>query len=222
MAGKHLSKLVVVGVAALVGILMLGSVAMAATESKADKILDKVSQEGNAAMRDVRWARVAIFEGQPQTAEKILASAKKNLDAAEKKAPQLLVALESKEKGAGKKPQLELIPIDAWMVLSEDYVPTPEKNAKIKEANEHLKKGEKGKAIEILKAAEIGVSVTRVLMPLKTTVKDVDKALALVKENKYYEANLALKGAQDGLILDTVGLDEPAAPAKKADTSKKK
>ena len=220
MAGKHLSKLV--AVTALCGLLMAGTAAMAAKESKADKILDKVSMEGNSAMRDVRWARVAIFDGQPQKAEKMLDEAKKNLDTTEKQAPQLLVALKSKEKGAGVKPQTNLIPIDAWLVLSEDFVPTPEKTAKIKEANEHLKKGARGKAVEILRAADIGVAVTRVLMPLKATIKDVNQASTLLKEHKYYEANLALKGAQDGLIMDTVGLDAPAVPAKKESTPKKK
>ena len=120
------------------------------------------------------------------------------------------------------KPQTNLIPIDAWLVLSEDFVPTPEKTAKIKEANEHLKKGARGKAVEILRAADIGVAVTRVLMPLKATIKDVNQASTLLKEHKYYEANLALKGAQDGLIMDTVGLDAPAVPAKKESTPKKK
>lgn len=220
MAGKHLSKLVVV--TALFGLLMAGSTAMAAKASKADKILDKVSKEGNTAMRNVRWARVAIFDGQPQIAEKMLDEAKKNLDATEKQAPQLLVALKSKEKGTGVKPQTNLIPIDAWLVLSEDYVPTPGKTAKIKEANEHLKKGARGKAVEVLRAADIGVAITRILMPLKATIKNVDTASTLLKAHKYYEANLALKGAQDGLIMDTVGLDEPTVPAKKESASKKK
>jgi hypothetical protein len=222
MVGKHLSKMVVVLTVALVGFLMAGGAAMAAKESKADKILDKVSQEGNTAMRDVRWSRVAIFDGQPQDAEKILDAAKKNLEIVKKQAPQLMVALKSKEKATGEKPLTDLIPIDAWLVLSEDFVPTPEKAAKIKEANEHLKKGEKAKAIEVLRAANIGVTVTRILMPLKTTLKNVDQAIALLKKHKYYEANLTLKGIQDGLITDSMGIDEPVVPAKKKSTAKKK
>jgi hypothetical protein len=223
MVGKRPSKLMVGLMVALVGSLLAGGAALAANkQSKAAKILDKVSQEGNTAIREVRWARVAIFDGQPQDAAKILDTARKNLDTVAKQAPQLMVALKSKEKASGEKPLTGLIPIDAWLVLSEDYVPTPEKEAKIKKANEHLKKGEKAKAIEVLRAADIGVSVTRVLMPLKSTVKNIDKAIALVKEQKYYQANLALKGAQDGLIIDTIGLDEPVVPAKKKSPAKKK
>jgi hypothetical protein len=226
MVVKRLFTWVVLVVTVWFGFQMMGCTAFAATEAqpqnKADKILDKVSKEGNMAMRDVRWARVAIFDGQPQTAEKLLDSAKKNLDVTEKQAPHLLVALESTEKGAGVKPRANLIPIDAWMMLSEDFVPTPEKTAKIKEANEHLKKGEKGKALEILRAANIDVNITQVLMPLQATIKDVDKAMALLKENKYYEANLALKGAQDGLLYDTTAINEPIKPAKQEGTSRKK
>jgi hypothetical protein len=222
MVGKHLSKLVAVLVVALFAFLVAGSAAMAAKEGKAEKILDKVSEEGNTAMREVRWARVAIFDGQPQYAETILDAARKNLDTVEKQAPQLMMALKPKEKATGEKPLTDLIPIDAALVLSEDFIGTPEKMAKIKEANEHFKKGEKAKAIEVLRAADIGVSVTRVLMPLKATLRNVDKAIALVKENKYYEANLALKGVQDGLIVDTIGLSEPVKPAKKKNKPKKK
>jgi outer membrane PBP1 activator LpoA protein len=228
MAHRHLAKLVMV--ASLFAFLLAGTVAWAAKDtktdqtkaSKADQILAKVSKEGNTAMRDVRWARVAIFEGHPQHAEKMLEAAKKNLDITEKQAPQLLVALGSKAKGTGAQAQANLIPIDAWMMLSENFVATPEKTAKIKEANKHLKKGEKGKALEVLRSAGIDVYITRLLMPLQATVKDVDKALSLVKEQKYYEANLALKGAEDGLITDTIGFDQPATPAKKASTPKKK
>jgi len=222
MVGKRLSKLALVLMVALFGFLMVGSAAMAAQEAKAEKILDKVSKEANTAIREVRWSRVAIFDGQPESAEKILDDAKKNLDTVKGQAPQLMVALKSKEKATGEKPLTDLIPIDAWLGLSEDFIGTPEKMAKIKQANEHLKKGEKAKAIEVLRAADVGVTVTRVLMPLKATLSKVDKAIALLKESKYYEANLALKGVQDGLIMDTIAISEPVPPAKEKNTPKEK
>jgi hypothetical protein len=175
------------------------------------KILKKVSKEGRSAMMDVRWARVAIFEGQPEQGEKLLENAKTNLMVVEKQAPELAVA----KKG------IKFIPIDAGMMLSEDFVATPEKQAKIKEANEHLRKGESAKAIEVLHQADIDVTGSLVLMPVKSTIKHVDQAISLMKDHKYYEANLALKGAEDGLILDTVMLYEPIKPAKKKPAKKK-
>jgi len=58
-------------------------------------------------------------------------------------------------------------------------------------------------------------------MPLKATAKHVDTAISLLKEHKYYEANLALKAAEDGLITDTVLLAEPVTSGKD-DTKEKK
>lgn len=209
-----LKKLVRLGIMLMVVMSVLAvesGVAVAAKETKKAKILEKVSKEGCLAIVDVRWARVAIFEGQTEQGEKLLEKAKKNLMVVEKQAPELAVA----KKG------LEFIPIDAAVVLSEDFVATPEKKAKIKEANEHLRQGESAKAIEILRQADIAVSGSLVLMPVKSTLRHVDQAISLIKDHKYYEANLALKGAEDGLILSTVMLYEPIKPAEKKPAKKK-
>ena len=76
--------------------------------------------------------------------------------------------------------------------------------------------------VATLRAADVQVSATRMLMPLAATVKHVDSALSLLKEHKYYEANLALKAAEDGLITDTVLLTEPTktTPEKKKEEKK--
>ena len=54
--------------------------------------------------------------------------------------------------------------------------------------------------------AGVGVTETQYLMPLKQTQQAVKKAQQLLKEGKYYEANLALKGAEEGIITDSVSL----------------
>jgi hypothetical protein len=66
-----------------------------------------------------------------------------------------------------------------------------------------------------LREADIGLSVSRVLMPVKDTITHVDKAIELFGEHKYYEANLSLKAAEDGLIVDSVLLYEPIVAPKK-------
>lgn len=206
---------------------IVGCAARAGTETANEKILDKVSMESNTAMLQVRWARVALFDGEPDRAKDFLKEAKQNLGAAEKAAPELTVTVKSQTKVGDKTvttdeatQTMDYVPIDAGLVLAEDFVPTPDKEAKIKEANEHLKKGDSAKAVETLRAADIEVSASRVLMPLKTTMKHVDTALALLDEHKYYQANLALKAAEDGLITDTVVLYGPVA-APSGDEAKK-
>lgn len=223
MKNRHLSKYWIVYVAVAVGVVMVVGTVMAAKGDNSEKLLDKVSRESSTAMQDLHSARVAIFDGQLDSANRYLSDAKKNLAVAEKQAPELVVSVKAKET-VGKKTissdkttaMTDYVPVDARLIISEDYVPTPEKNAKIKEADKHLKKGDSAKALEVLREADIDVSVSRLLMPLKPTVKDVNQAIDLMKAHKYYEANLAIKGAEDGLIVDTVQLDEPVPPAKNA------
>jgi len=221
MRTNHFSKFVVVSTLAFIGFVAVGSICMATSQNKDHKILDQVSAESNAAMRDLRWARVALFDGKTNTSEKYLTEVKKKLQAAEKQAPELIVTVSSEKKIGGKTISTEkktetsdYVPIDAWLTLSEDFVATPEKQAKINKANKHLKNGDKHKALEVLKTADIDVSVNRTLMPLKETMTHVDKAIAMMKEQKYYEANLELKGAEDGLVTDSVTLVEPVGAGK--------
>lgn len=87
--------------------------------------------------------------------------------------------------------------------LSEDYVATPEKESAIQSANEKLAKGDQKGAIDTLRLAGIGVIENQYLMPLNQTRKAVAQAQELLKAGKYYEANLVLKGAEEGIVVDS-------------------
>jgi len=211
--------------AAVVVLVSVTGTAAASThkaESKLDKILNNVYQEGYLAEHEASMARLAIFDGQPKEAQQLIEQAKANLAKAETHAPKVTITVKAVEK-MGKKTidstktqdTTDYIPINAYLGVSEDFVASPENMAKIKKANEHLRKGEHKKALEVLKDADTGVSVTQELMPLKSTVAGVNRSLKLMKQHKYYEANLALKGAIDGVVSDTVLLYEPP-PAGKA------
>lgn len=220
MNHRHTRRGLVFLVAALTPGLVLAATAEKKPTTKAQqtaqKVLDQVSREADVAVREAGFARVAIFDGQVDQAKKLLEDAKANLAKAKLNAPTLTVSVQAVEKSGGKTLDTQkvtqtsdLLPIDASLALSEDYVATPEKAAKVKEANEHLKKGNHPKAMQVLKEADIGVSVSRVLMPLQRTIDEVDGALKQVNAGKYYEANLTLKGIEDGLIVDSVVLDAP-------------
>jgi acetolactate synthase small subunit len=214
MRPNDLTKHAVAIFAAALG-LAIGTNAMSATKEQ-QKMLDKASSEGFMAMRDIRWARAAIFSGHVNAATSFVEHAKQDLAKARKEAGKRTVTLDVKEqpasKGAkGKSVAIgDLISVDSAVMLSEDFTVTPEKKDTIAKANEHLKKGEVGKAIEVLRAADIGVAVTHILIPVNATEEHVDKAIELLKDQKYYEANLALKAAEDGAIIDTVIASEPA------------
>ena len=215
---KHLAVFSLI----LCSFVVLAGISFAASEKKPAQVLDKVSQEGYMAMQEAGFARVAIFDGKPQEAQKLMEKAQAHLKEAKKKAPEITVTVKTVEKVGDKtidsaqlKENNDLIPIDTGLTLAEDFVPTPEKTQKIKEANEQMKTGHHDKAHEILKEAGIDVSVTRLLMPLDFVTSQFDKASSLLKDHKYYEANLALKGAADSLITDTVLLYEPSQTTQK-------
>ena len=179
----------------------------------------KLSQEGFDTMRDIHAARLAIFNGEPKMASDMLTKASADLEAAQKDSVAYFAKGDSgftpmkASTDVNHQAETRWIPIDGRMAVGEDFVATPEKTIKIKKANEHLLKGEHAKAIEQLKLGEIDVSFTRVMMPLDITVKHVNTAVQLARDGLFYEANLALKAAEDGVVMDTIALvDTPRPP----------
>ncbi|PHP66965.1 hypothetical protein CSC94_10425 [Zhengella mangrovi] len=159
----------------------------------------QLSQDGYNVMRDIRAARIAIFNGDPSAAQKYVDLARDDLGKV--KTDDKLAKLNSTD-------DPNLIPVDGQVVVADNFQATPEKAKHIAAGNAHLKKGETAKAMDELKLADVDVGFTRVLMPLRETQNHVDIAYKLVKDEKFYEANMALKAAEDGLNADTVMLVE--------------
>lgn len=159
---------------------------------------ERISEQGLYAMRDVQVARLALFHGDPEKAKELTneASALLSDDSTEW----------AKFAKPGKKTNLnddQYIVINASVGISESYVATPEKEAAIKIANEKMAKGDKKGAMEELRLAGVGVMENQYLMPLKQTRNALADAQKLLDKKQYYEANLALKGAEDGIIVDS-------------------
>ena len=210
-------------VAAFAVTLILGSslasgASFAADQAKAgaqNGMTDKrlmVSNDGFKAERELGAARIAIFQGNTDAAKTLVKDARIDLKTVTQQAPQDFPngAPTADGKGTG---NADVIPIDGQMVVADNMVLTPDKATKVKEANEHLKNGDTAKAMDTLKQGAIDVAFTRVLMPIKETDVHVDAAATLLDQGKYYEANLALKAAQDLLQTDTVAFGDTPAQA---------
>lgn len=165
------------------------------------KEVAKVAQQGFNAMRDVQYARVSLFRGYPDVAQKLVDQAQTLLSDDSTNWKDFIKA-DKKTPLAGD----NYVVINASISLAEDFVATPEKQKAIDNANAKFKKGDHKGAMEALRLAGVGVTETQYLMPLKQTQQAVKKAQQLLKEGKYYEANLALKGAEEGIITDSVSL----------------
>ena len=108
------------------------------------------------------------------------------------------------------------MPVDAQLTLGDDFVATPEKASAVTEANKTLAQGNQKGAIEKLKLAHVDVNFTMAVLPLDKTIADVNQAATLIGQGKYYEANAALKSAQDGMrfdVIDAVALPQKAKAA---------
>lgn len=176
---------------------------VSAKQVESNKEYLKVASQGFDAMRDIRMARGAIFEGQPKLAEDYLKEATKLLSEESTDWKSYVKKYES-----GKASDYKYVVINASIGLSEDYISSPEKKNAIKEANSKLSHGDKKGAIETLKLAGVTVMQSQYLMPLEATRKSVNIASKLLEEDKYYEANLVLKGAEDGVVVTSEGLIE--------------
>jgi hypothetical protein len=144
-------------------------------------------------------------------AMEMIAKAKASVSKAELEAPTFTV--KPTDSVQGKAPdsksqteKAEMVPVDGQVMLAEDFVATPEKQAHVNKANEHFKSGRNKEALEELRLGEIEIHYNRVLMPLASTYKHIEQATKLMDENKYYEANLALKAIGDSFTTDSVSL----------------
>lgn len=174
-----------------------------ALSAKQEEQLFQISRQGFDAMDSVQRARLALFSGHPNEAKQLVDSAADLLSADQDEWKAFLKADKKTPHGDN-----DYIVIDASIAVAEDYVATPEKQKAINKANEKFGKGDHKGAVEELRLAGVGVSETQFLMPLKHTLQSVQSARKLLKDGKYYEANLALKGAEDGIVTETETITE--------------
>ena len=176
----------------------------------------QLSQDGYNAMREIRATRVAIFNGDADSAKKFIKLAQTDLDKTKRDEDRI------EHKKTGENVSQDWVAIDGQVVLADNFVATPEKTKHVANGNQKIKEGKSHEAIQELKLAEVDVGFTRVLMPLAETQVHVDVAAEQIQSGAYYEANLALKAAEDGLNIETVMLLESPKSATAATTDAKK
>lgn len=206
-----------------------------ANQTVIDADVGKLSKDGAQAFRDLQLTRLAIFEADPAQAKDLIGKAQaafakaKTDDAvfnkaeADLKTPTDLSAAKSTASAAkgDAKPasteQVAWVPVDAQLILGDDFVATPEKASAVTEANKNLAQGDQKGALDKLKLAHVDVNFTMAVLPLDKTTADVDQAAKLIEQGKYYEANAILKTAQDGMRFDVI--DAVAIPQKAMSTA---
>ena len=184
-----------------------------ATFTAAEQAMYKFSETGNSAMRSIRGARLAIFNGEPLAAVKLMQSAKALIEQAQKGAPTFDTTSKVVVGGnvlgtSSDKSEIGSVPVDLQVVLADDFTPTPEKQGHIDKANEHFKKGETAKAIEQLILGEIDVTFNQSWLPMAASIKHLERAIKQADQDKYYESSLSLKAIEDSVTVSSVHLHD--------------
>lgn len=189
--------------------------------------MGKLSSKGNQAFQQIELARLAIFNGHASEATKLVKEAQQSVKVAQtddtafvkaendlKFPPSAAAAPSGASSSATRSAQpTTWLPVGADVTITDSLAQSPSKSKAIASANEHLKKGKREAALGALKVANINVAYTMELVPLKQTMTDVNEAASLLAQNKYYEANQALKQVVDSVRYDWVDLDAIPQPS---------
>jgi YfdX protein len=193
--------------------------------------MGKLSAKGSQAFQEVELARLAIFNGHTGEATKLVKQAQQSLEVADKDKTQFMkaesdlsppssmpppAAASAASQVAASKTPVSWLPVGADVTVVDDFAHSPVKSKAVASANEHLRKGQPGEAIDTLKVADVNVAYTMALVPMKQTMTDVDKASDLLAQGKYYQADQILKRVVDGVRYDQVDITAvPAASSQK-------
>lgn len=194
----------------IVAVLVFTGGAAAAESFKDSHTLNNevVSAQAAQAMNDIQLSRNALFNGQTQQA-KTLANQAENYLKDNSVDWTKYIRYDKKAPVNGD----NYIRIGSEVSVSENYQLSKQKSDAIDQANQHIKAGDKQGALDALKLAGVAVTETQELMPLHQTENDVANALTLMKQDKYYQAGMLLRSAEEGIIYDTQTYSElPVSP----------
>jgi len=179
----------------------------------ANKDFGKLSQDGFAALRDIRLTRLAIFDGNTDQAKQDIENASESLQKAQSddsiytkaesdlKTPSGMTQAHGSAQPADTTP-IKWLPVDGAFALGEDYVATPEKTKAVSDADAQMKNGNHDQAMDTLKLAHVNVVFDVEVAPLEKTIAGVEKAKQLLDKGQYFEANQALKSVEGGMRYD--------------------
>jgi hypothetical protein len=186
-----------------------------------------LSIDGAHAFQDIALARLAIYDGQPDSAARMITDAQQALTRAKTddtvfvKAESELTPPKNAPAPASATPpstqKIAWLPVDGEFVLGETLTPTAANTAAVAQANQHVHNGEPDQARKALKLADVDADFTLAVVPLKQTTTDVDQASMLMGRHDYYGASQALREAQNGVRYESVLLTDNLQKTAKAE-----
>lgn len=195
---KHLKQLAASGLVAaglVASVAGLSTTAIAKTKTPVAEVvtqntqLVQVSSEAQVIVSNIQNARLALFDGQVDAAKDLVKKAR-----AEFKNGLEQYAIKDAKAGY-------VIPLQSGVVFAEGFQPNEKHMPAITEAGEVLRNGDMVKAVNIMTKAGVDLNVATMVIPVKSTMSGLDKALKNLDNGDYYAANLTLKTIESALDL---------------------
>jgi hypothetical protein len=184
----------------------------ASTSKAVAKDFLKLSDDGLSALNNVHAARIAIYNGDTDAAQSYIQKAQTLTATADKDATTLdkVAKLDTKDKTASD--GTRFLPINAQISVQDDYALKPTESGHLQKAKAAMQQGDNKAAIEHASLIDQAVSYTYVAVPYDQLKSNIDKAAQDMKDQKYHQANLALKSVEDSVVIDQMIVDgTPAA-----------
>ncbi len=186
---KLLALAVVIGASAIAQTAVADTTPKTETEEVVKANSLKIPAIGGTLLNDVRKARMALFDGQLDTASGILEQATSYLG-------------DETAKFAIKSGDEYGIPVDSGLSFAEDFTPAKAHAPAIAQAGEHVAQGDIDGAIQVMTDAGIGLDVKMVVVPFKATVDALEQATQDISAGEIHKANMLLKSIETSVTVD--------------------
>ena len=182
--------------------------------------------EAYTAMRQVRAARLSIFNGETDTAKELVQAATKDMESAQSMLDEFSMpsgqsgdSSDSQQASSGSGSSggdsgsgssgsdQRYLPIDLSVGVAEGYLIPQDRTSALAEANTAFLQGDRRTATRILRDASIDVIVQASMIPAQKSLDNLKQADELMGQQKFYEANVALKAIEDSVTSRSFGLD---------------
>jgi hypothetical protein len=168
--------------------------------------LVKISEDTMLSMRDINDARLALFNGQLESARTEVDAALTRINTAVNEAEEYALDVKAPKQDDW------YVPFDTSVTMVDTYERNDGKaDAAKDQAAKQTQSGAKSDATDLFKLSEVDFAVSAGLVPVKFAQQQIVDAARLIDKGEYFEANMALKAVDDAIVVQTVAVDDEPA-----------
>ena len=196
---KSNTKFIAAVVAAAVSTTMIAQIANATAAVKTETeqagelktSVVKIPETGKIILDGVHGARLALFDGNVDTAKDLISDAEGRFDEHTAKFALKLAGDNS-----------FAIPVDSGLQFADGFQPTEIHAEAITLAGGHIQDGNMDKAVKVMTDAGVKLDVKVVVLPVEAAAANLKQALADIDAGNIHQANMALKAVESSIVVE--------------------